>query len=274
MGKTVIIPDTHNRWEIFEKIVKHESPDLTISLGDAFDDFHDTVNDIQKTAYWFKKSINTPNRIHLVGNHDLHYWFKDSPTTQCGGWDQFKSVAINDIVTSNDWEKLKFFYVLDNKWLLSHAGVHPYWIDPVKTREGIPLNLTLQKLSKKLDGDSEECIIKSRKDDIHWFAMPGFSRCEGSPYHGGLLWCDWNEEFRPITGINQLVGHTPQVGQLTWKFLKEGDPVTHSAPLGVVPKFSKNDSYNLCLDSHPGSRFYAIYENGELTIESISDISD
>lgn len=269
--RTLIIPDTHNRWELFEKIVKHESPDLTISLGDVFDDFNDDPHIIADVADWFHHSINKKDRIHICGNHDLHYWFKENPSVRCSGYSQPKSIVINNFVTSDDWKKLVFYYNLDGKWLLSHAGVHPCWIDGDKFHKCEKINTDIIKLSKKLKRETEQFLIKTSRGEFHWFGVPGFSRCDNSPYYGGVLWCDWDKEFWPTRGVHQITGHTP-LHQLKWIFLTDGDPVTHTSGLGVVPKLRKDTSYNICIDSHPGSQYYAIYEGGLLTIHKTLSI--
>lgn len=264
--KVLIIADVHNRWEIVENIIDHnEDCDQVIFLGDYFDDFNDDPQIIADVADWFHHSINQPNRIHLCGNHDIHYWFKDNRTIRCGGYDQSKSIVINDFVTSDDWKKLRFFYNLDGKWLLSHAGVHPSWIDSVKFSKSKPVKTDIKKICKILESQAENFLIATGRGKWHWFGIPGFARCNNSPYYGGLLWCDWNDEFWPVRGLNQIVGHTPNY-TLSWKFLKEGDPITHTSGLGVIPKLSKETSYNICLDSQPGSKYYAIYKDGKLVI--------
>ncbi len=271
--KILIIPDTHNRWELFEKIVKQESPDLIISLGDAFDDFNDTPQDIIATAEWFHWSVNQKNRIHIAGNHDLHYWFKDNDHMRCSGYDQYKSFIINDFITKKDWEKLVFFYNLDNKWLLTHAGFHPSWIDPSLFKPNKILEYSITKACNRLQNESNDAKKALYRGGNHWFAMPGFTRSYDSPYYGGLTWCDWNKEFHPVRGLHQILGHTPNF-KLTWNILKEGEDKFKSLPLRSVnnPSLTDKNSYNICLDSQPGSKYYAIYENGNLTIHETTKL--
>ena len=152
--KYLILPDIHNRWEIAEKIIKSVKPDKTIFLGDYFDDFGDNPHIIADVADWFHHSVNQKDRIHLCGNHDLHYWFKDNKDMPCSGYEQFKSITINDFVTKQDWEKLKFFYILDNKWLLSHAGVHPSWVESAKFRKNPIVESSLEIIKGKLAYES------------------------------------------------------------------------------------------------------------------------
>lgn len=270
--KYLIIPDVHNRCEIVEKIIKSVKPDKTIFLGDYFDDFYDNVDIIRDVANWFRHSVNQKNRMHLCGNHDLHYWFKDNDSVRCSGYDLHKSIAINDIVTKNDWEKLKFFHILDNKWLLSHAGAHPSWlqIDEYNT-DGTGV-YSLGSIKKQLKNDSVHAIKKFYSNAGHWFSAAGFSRSYSQLY-GGLTWCDWRQEFLPIRGVHQLVGHTP-CRTLYWIALGENDVEHKTIPLEDLssPILTDKTSYNLCLDTHPGSQYYAIYESGALTIHKVSDL--
>jgi len=270
MSKILILPDVHNRHEKAEQIIKSVKPDQTILLGDYFDDFGDDPHSITETAEWFHYSVNQSARIHICGNHDLHYWFKNNSGLRCSGYEQFKAIAINDFVRKEDWEKLVFFHVLNDRWLLSHGGVHPSWINPENFQATKIAEYTLKYVVRKLTNDSVDCKRNLYVGKHHWFAMPGFSR-SSSPYYGGITWCDWNKEFHPIRGINQLVGHTPNY-HLNWSNVAAGGTRAECLYIGNSgfvfedALLSNDASFNLCLDSQPGSRYYAIYENEKLEI--------
>jgi len=265
--KILILPDVHNRWELAEKTIKAVKPDQTVFLGDYFDDFGDDPHSIADTADWFHHSVNQKDRIHICGNHDIHYWFADCTRVRCSGYDQFKSIAINDLVTPKDWQKLVFYHVLDNKWLLSHGGVHPFWFSPDKFKPGEIHEYSLAQVTAKLKRDSFQFLKAAGRCEHHWFYTSGFARGP-SPYYGGLLWCDWNKEFHPIRGVNQIVGHTPNY-ELSWTIIGEGESEFTSLPLTVGVQdwnLTEKSSFNLCLDSQPGSRYFAIYEDGKLSV--------
>lgn len=40
---------------------------------------------------------------------------------------------------------------------------------------------------------------------------------------GGLTWLDWNREFVPIPGLNQIVGHTRRDGEVRHRSTPESD---------------------------------------------------
>jgi hypothetical protein len=266
--KTLILPDIHNKWETAESIIQSETPDLTIFLGDYFDDFGDNPTIIADCADWFHHSINQPKRIHLCGNHDVHYWFANNPDMRCSGYEQFKSMAINDLVKPEDWSKLKFFHVLDDKWLLSHAGLHPHWVDPMTYRETGRVKTSLKKVAKMLEFQSEKFLISTSHNQIHWFGVPGFSRCRSAQGAGGILWCDFGQEFRPIKGIDQIVGHTPG-REPRWKCLGADDFFIDATGVCIdYDALAQNGSNNLCLDTH--LRNYAVYEDGKLRVETVN----
>src|SRR5512137_860474 len=120
---TLIIPDLHHRWHQAERIISTVGADEVLFLGDYFDDFGDNPEMVKDTAEWLESSVNKPNRIHLFGNHDQHYAF-DYRTFRCSGYEQWKHFIIKDNVNPVIWKKLHWFYFLDNRWLLTHGGLH------------------------------------------------------------------------------------------------------------------------------------------------------
>jgi hypothetical protein len=269
--RQLILPDVHNRWELVEKVIKSVKPDKTIILGDYFDDFGDDPHIIADVADWFHHSVSQKDRVHICGNHDVHYWFTSNHGLRCSGFEQFKCVAINDFVTKEDWEKLVFFYNLDNKWLLTHAGFHPSWIDRANFRPSEVLEYSLPRAVSRLENETPDAKRAFYAGKNHWFGMPGFSRSRNSPYYGGLLWCDWNKEFHSVRGLHQIVGHTPDYN-ITWNVIEEGDTRQKEIPavLGAYTHvLTDKNSHNLCLDSQPGSKYYAIYENGNLSLHEV-----
>lgn len=262
--KILILPDIHLSHKKAEKIISSVKADKIVALGDFFDNFDDTPEMVFATAEWFKDFINRPNVVACCGNHDIMYWFKDNKNVRCGGYTDEKSKIINSIVKPDDWNKLKFYHVIDD-WILSHAGIHPFWIDMVKFRKNEPVEITQEALIQKLETDSKECIKRLNKGDGNWFIVAGFSR-SNSPFVGGLLWCDFNQEFEPIRGIHQILGHTPDRENIRWSFLKEGSTIPEASIHGAEPYLSKQSSYNVCIDSYPALKWYAILEDKKLTI--------
>ena len=226
---TLIIPDIHLRWQEAEDIIASVKHDEVIFLGDYFDDFGDNPEMVESTCDWFVASVKKPNRIHLFGNHDVHYAFPYR-TFKCSGYEQWKDFIIGDNVPRDIWDKVKWYHVLDNTWLLTHAGLHKSHV-PTHLR-----GLTAKRdeffgeLTKFLDVELKAGFRKAANNESSWILNAGRSR--GGLFNvGGITWCDYNAEFHPLTGLNQIFGHTPQRERARWCVLDEQSkkPVNRSA---------------------------------------------
>lgn len=192
MVRILIMPDIHTKFKPAESIIEKECPDKTVFLGDYFDDFHETAEDTHNTAKWLAKSLEQQDRLHLIGNHDLHY-MTGNPEFQCSGFSEFKRCIIDSY--SIPWSKLvTHCYVGDH--LCTHAGVSRQFFEEYATT-----NL-------------EEFMIESTEDLMHIddvdyrqkFFQAGISR-GGMHKNSGIVWCDY-EEFVDIPGVMQIFGHT------------------------------------------------------------------
>lgn len=218
--KTIIISDLHNRtyWieDFLSSIHFFHQYDKVVFLGDYFDDYNDTTDDVYIAAKWLKESLKKPNRYHLMGTHDVWYRFSYNPFIEASGNTPYKEKVINSIITPSDWNKLKLFHYEQN-FLISHAGIHTYLIsDYVFKNKNIFSNYLINNnLSLGVDKIIDK-IVKPATDDAikdinlghaNPWLNAGFTRGGIQPV-GGITWLDWNEEFEPIPNINQIVGHT------------------------------------------------------------------
>jgi hypothetical protein len=102
----------------------------------------------------------------------------------------------------------------------------------------------------------ERANIALRTDQNHWFYYAGRSR-GGPKKGGGIVWLDFKQEFQPIEGLKQIVGHT---------YHKNGRVNPHHLDGNVNPA----DCDNLCIDN--GLNEYIVFSNGKLEIKKFSDI--
>ena len=207
MKKTLVIGDIHNKYYIVDRFltklnyqfIEENEDKQIIFVGDYFDDFHDDSADAKAMALWLKDSLTKPNRIHLMGNHDYHYMIKPKGSAYCSGFSSEKYDAINEILTDEDWQKIKYFHSENNYWF-SHAGIARYWFEhPLLGVTEETITTAIQKAFYAL---------KARKfEDVE--CIYGADYFRGGPHpKGGLLWNDWrNSEF--YDGITQIFGHTP-----------------------------------------------------------------
>jgi len=182
--KTLIIPDIHTRYDIAESIIKKENPDKTVFLGDYFDDWDDTLEITEQVALWLKTSLANPNRIHLLGNHDLAYLNDKYP---CSGFSQGKLFAIKN--TKIDLSKLKH-YCWVGDWLCTHAGLSYEFFKAYRLGRSV----------------NEFLEYYSSSELRHRLYNCSSSR-GGRDAYSGIVWCDY-EEFVDIPDIKQIFGHT------------------------------------------------------------------
>ena len=225
--RTLIIPDLHHHTERAEHWLATQAHDRVVFLGDYFDDFSDDVGDARRTALWLSDRMEKTDDIFLLGNHDIAYMFPHAPEVHCPGFTVAKARGIAEILRPEHWQRLRLAHA-EQGWLLSHAGFHPVW----------------------LKEPTVECIFQSCEEAMQqakrsvFDPILGSGADRGGPQHfGGPLWMDW-DSLVPISGINQIVGHTP------------GRSVREKhAP----------ESRNYCLDVKNGS-VAAILSDGEVSI--------
>jgi predicted MPP superfamily phosphohydrolase len=190
--KTLVISDLHNRVDWIEPYLSSVEYDKIIFLGDYFDDFGDTPKDIKNSAKWLKQSLQNPDRIHLFGTHDMWYRFPHNRHLIASGNTRDKSDVINKILDEEDWNLLEFYY-FEQDYLLTHAGLHPSFVD----------NNPKSSLSKLI----EEALIEIEEGKMSPILDAGLAR-GGLNLFGGITWLDWHEEFEIIQNLNQILGHT------------------------------------------------------------------
>lgn len=237
--RTLIIPDLHLKWQKADKIIKHEAADKIVFLGDYFDDFGDNPIMNQVMAEWVKNSLEQPNHIHLMGNHDTNYAFRHL-SYKCSGYTSDKEEAINRVLKESDWRKMPL-YTQVGTWLCSHAGVHNHMYE--QYGNGLDFYKWLDHTCKVA---LENAFANKPAVSI---LRAGRSR-GGFESVGGITWCD-ADEFVGINGINQVFGHTPHQ-RPRWK--NKGSSL------------SKEYSQNVCMDVN-NSNYYAIHNSDTDTIK-------
>lgn len=207
--------------------------DRVIFLGDFFDDFGDGLEDAKHTALWLRNRIESaPADVFLLGNHDASYMYPQNPHLYCPGFTQEKSKVIRKILTEKHWKRFKIMFEAEG-WLFSHAGFHPAFV------EGIGIS----ELAERCDEAMRNAAI-GLGDPLLGAGQDRF----GPQPIGGPLWLDWSSLI-PISGINQVVGHTP------------GNRVREKSAQG---------SKNYCLDVRNGE-VAAMLENGKITVLNKGD---
>ena len=244
--KAVVIPDIHNKWPRAEEIIADESPDRIIFLGDYFDDFEDTTEDAEATAAWLAKSLADRSRVHLAGNHDVHY-MSDLPELRCSGHSAAKRAAIAG--RGVDWSRLEPCCWLgqagdgaESAWLCTHAGLSAPFLESVRPGPATAASAAVALGAARADLDRAR-----DPDHPHPFLQAGSAR-GGLAETGGIVWCDYRLEFRDVPGLRQIFGHTP------------AGTVRH----GLAAGGGGGEHY--CIDTALGH--YIAYKDGAVTVRS------
>lgn len=216
----IIVPDVHELILKLKKILSRyrDRVQWVIFLGDFFDTFQNngrpTIETIV-TAEWLAENVHNPKYKFTWGNHDLHYAFPFDPVI-CSGWNEDKLKIIQKHLNDNDhWKKFKLLHwikgkapkgsedqtgnliVEPKKWMVSHAGIHPSLLHPMLGFD-----------EQSLEAYADEAMWKLRYcQTITSFIAHGRGR-GGPALVGGVDWLDWETEFFPINGLNQIVGHS------------------------------------------------------------------
>lgn len=240
--KTVIIPDVHHRVAAVDTILSFEKPDRTIFLGDWFDDFNDHCGHSAATANWLVRRMESNSRdIFLWGNHDLAYAFPSGETIN-EGHTYLKEAVIREIVRRQHWERFKWYHY-ENNWLFSHGGLSRYHVGNIANIPGW------------LAGQAKQADFAVRGSKLHWFYRPGY-RSGDYVDEGGLIWSR-PRQFRPVSGLNQMFGHTPCNEPL---LIEKGDHIDYDFV-----------GENYCIDTH--MRHYAVFDGSAVTIKAIESLA-
>lgn len=243
--KTIVIADVHNKIDQVETIIEAEGRDEKYAfLGDWFDDFNDSEEDARRTAAYLDNLASSLNdNDFYLGNHDAWYLWPTVPGLRCSGNEYYKRREIQyNLHCGSYWDRVKLFGV-EQGWLLSHAGFNPdlyrFWIE-----DNAGASPELRQKDAKIS--CTDVLKLGRVPDLL-----AAGRARGGPVpRGGVTWLDWNREFLPIRGVNQIVGHSrgarPRLNEKTTEY-------------GEVL------SSNWCLDCD--MKYYGILEDGEFTFK-------
>lgn len=218
MKKNVIlVPDVHGRDFWRELIPFIDECERVVFLGDYHDPYqHEGISNATSLNN-FKEILSFAKEhqdkvVLLLGNHDLSYYNRttdDSWDVGANRYDMQHQEEVKSLFRDNN----NLFAIIemielpeiDRKFLLSHAGVHPQWINEAKALETIdPYNITniYIKLTELFGQGSRE--FKSSLMHVGW-SRGGFNKV------GSMVWADCHEFFMEQTPFTQVFGHTQQL---------------------------------------------------------------
>lgn len=210
--KILIVPDVHGRkfWEV----VKEYNDVPIVFLGDYLDPYTSIEGITQEQALSnFKDVLNfaeeNKDRVTLLyGNHDS-YAFKNKNMCSCRhDWKNIKEIEMLFYEHAELFKLAYDFTINDKHFLLTHAGINPFWVDKYKEILGKTFNYTAEELNN------------IKKEDLNHIL------CDISTYRGGYqmagssVWTDIHEHVIDIKNLNlnlnfnipdnlvQVFGHT------------------------------------------------------------------
>lgn len=198
--KYIILGDIHGR-TIWEDIVKKETYDLVIFLGDYFD----TRDDIESTQQIenftnimkFKRE-NIDKVIVLIGNHDFHYTYGTNDIYS--GYQQLKKYDFGDLIEEAIRTNLIQVCYVEDGFIFSHAGVTRTWCKNIFG--DVPNN---DELEEKIND-----LLHYRQSAFEFTMGKNFSY-SGDDICQTPIWVRSKSlKQDKIDGLIQIVGHTPQ----------------------------------------------------------------
>lgn len=192
----LVVPDIHLNFKKAQAIIDHydSKVDRIILLGDYFDNFRDTPELNGECANWLRELLANGRVVALVGNHDVGYLQPKIASFQlCPGYSPEKHRQIASHLPES-WLPRFDLAVSINGWLLSHAGVHRYYLSGDTTT-----------LEGQIDLATEN-LLSGR---FHPLFYAGYRMTGERLPPGGILWQDWDHEFRGLPEVPQIIGHSP-----------------------------------------------------------------
>mgnify|MGYP001221638616 CR=1 FL=1 len=255
MSATLVIADIHHDFAQAEAWIEQLAGRFqsVVFTGDYFDSHGtgDTPEDMAATAAWLQRSLARPERIHLVGNHDLSYLFPGK-FTACSGFTDEKQAALAPFLRDPVFQRLRPAVEVDG-WLLTHAGVH-------------------RQLCKDLRPEQVLPAIEAQWAEIQAGGQPplfacGYARGGDRPY-GCITWQDF-DEARPTPGLHQIFAHTPAATvRVHWMIPDRRHILKRAHRLDRIPgevvARGQATGINVCADTE--LRSVLLIEDGTLTV--------
>lgn len=262
MKTILIIPDVHNQIDRVERILKSESYDKVIYLGDFFDSFGEEFTELTiKTCEFLLQIVfPDPRSVIILSNHDVSYVGRN-PITLCSGYTKAKNQTIKSFIKEEHRKFFKWFHI-ENNILFSHGCLNKSYIPEVLIKKNSLESMNL--LNEWLSYESKQAYktILDPFGSNHWFLNAGFTRGGNSTF-GGLLWGD-TREFIQLNGLSNIFGHTPNKTPV----------LINKSGKYEINDFSKDiilDGTNsIALDTH--LNHYGLLNGNKLTIKKYSDL--
>ncbi len=209
----IVIGDIHGR-DTWKEIVGLHPKESVLFIGDycdSYDILPETIlQNLRDIVEFARSSKETGDRevTLLLGNHDVHYWWREDPGYRCSGFHPTYAYSYQQCFLANPELFDLCHYDKASGKIFTHAGItsdtYAYLDLASKKVEEIP-TVIKEALASKKDRD---------------FLLRCGRRRGGPSETGGIVWADereWLVDY-PVP-LHQVVGHTPQDQIKTYQFI-------------------------------------------------------
>ena len=201
---TLVVGDTHLKQKYIcnaiDVVLQRYKVNEVVFTGDYTDDWlasdETALAALRHFAKWVEAKRCEGMSVRLVlGNHDLCYLTGvEGPGTQFGIIDE-----VRELLQHLQLEMA----VVVNGYLVTHAGITQRWAD-----EYMPTWYGKDKASKAVS--AAQILNTMFADPACWNALDSCGSGRGGWGIPGPLWADfWELKAEPVSGMDQIVGHTP-----------------------------------------------------------------
>lgn len=205
MSKVIILPDIHGRTFWKYALEQIDEFDKVIFLGDYLDPyphegitFDESVENFKEILEFKKNNIDKVEL--LIGNHDCHYIWLDF--MDCSRLNRSRRKEMNKLYNDN-YELFRIAYLLNDKYLFSHAGVYKEWL----AANSIELNDFLDKPISFWNGTYNTFL-----EDLSYYRG-------GNNLAGSIVWAD-------IRGVSNSISFRWLLSN-SWAYSNGRVPISH-----------------------------------------------
>jgi len=261
--RTLVISDIHLNFIRAQRVIESVPHDKLVLTGDYFDAYGATVTQTENTAIWLKENIlHNPKCVALLGNHDTTYVFNNM-NFACSGYSPSYQEVINKVF--NDEDRSRFgVYHIDQGFAFSHAGLTNQLSKQLSAKFAKNKGeTTLAFFADIMSLCAKDAIRNAKEGKNALLFSAGWDR-GGLNKDGGINWVDW-DNFSPINGVNQIVGHSiRRVPQILVQY-KGGGYIKQDVTEYYKNKSNKETlSISYDLDTH--LNHYGVVEDGVVNI--------
>lgn len=196
-GEYVIVGDLQNNYDVLPPLMQLATKKLFV--GDYLDSWPYVAN-VAKQVQGFHtllQMIERGDALAVYGNHDGAYTM---PMARCSGYNSLTQMQVNILASQARRSLAPFLYHPSTRTLFTHAGIsEALWQHEKLSLDTLPETLYEWSLNPA--------------SPFYWI---GRARGGGDPT-GGPLWSDWHQEFTPVAGLTQVVGHTASFSQRAYR---------------------------------------------------------